>query len=144
VETLFEGPIVAPGHLDAEPLRGEPVAWAGDELLVDTLLPPESPHQGIWTLSMSGITPGETVSLRQYDRLVLSSQDVEYMEPIPSPEGAMLAFLVWDYDHRLSCLDDPVGSTTGIGVVPVVGGSARPLVDVTGSNNALAGQPLTS
>ncbi len=143
MDTRFQGPIVAPGHLDDEPLRGEPIAWVGEELLLNILAPPESPNLDIRALDVSKVVPGETVSLRQYDRLVLSHKDVEYMGPTISPDNEVIAFVVWDHDHRPSCLDNSFGTITGLGVVPVAGGPARLLVDVTGTDSALAAQPLT-
>jgi hypothetical protein len=146
VETIFEGPIVGQGQdRYAEPLPGRPIAWVGNELFLDGFVPyAETVYWGIRVLDLRNVSPGETISLRDYDRLVLSPGDVYYMYPTISPVGDMMAFVVYNDDHLLTCYDNfpENGAVTGLGVIPIAGGAPRILVDATGDDSALVGQPL--
>jgi Tol biopolymer transport system component len=143
-ETILKGPVVGQSQ-QYEPLPGAPIAWVDDELFLDTYVPyAEMVNQGIWVLNLSSVAPGETTSLQDYDRLMLSSTDVFYMDPTISPNGDMMAFVVYDDDHQLTCYDNPLedGAVTGLGVLPITGGEPRILVDISGDDSALTDQPL--
>jgi hypothetical protein len=141
-ETLFGGPFMSRPDDELQPSR--PIAWIGDELLLDafTYLG-EDVNQGVWVLDVSQAAPGEAVFLQTYDRQVLSIQALSprvYRKPTVSPDGKMLAFLIHDYDYETTCLehmgDDP-GLTVGLGIVPTTGGEPRTLVNIAGENSAL-------
>jgi hypothetical protein len=147
VETLFGGPFLARPH--ERPLPGKPIAWVGDELLLNTLLYlGEDSNQGIWALDVNQAVPGEATSLQNYDRQVLSPEDLAprlYHRPTISPGSDMLAFFIYDHDHEPSCLGDSwyeEGSTVALGVVPTTDGEPRVLVDVASVDSMLA-SPLT-
>jgi hypothetical protein len=146
-ETLFGGPFLAHSH--ERPLPGDPIAWIDDELLLSTFVyHGEQRNRGVWVLDVGEAIPGETVSLQAYDRQVLSPEDVSprlYWRPTISPGSDMLAFLIYDYDYKPSCLDDnryEESSMVALGVVSLTGGEPRILVDATRDDGALA-TPLT-
>lgn len=144
-EATYLGPVVGQGQEWDEPLPGNPIAWVGNELFVDCFIPwQETVNWGIRVLDLTNGVAGETRDLKRYDRRLLDPKDMRYWNPTLSPDGDLLAFVIWGYDYAPMCYagyaDD--GIAFGVGIVPTTGGPPQILVDASRQDGAVTDQPL--
>jgi hypothetical protein len=140
--TEFGGKWDAPESSGLMP--AEPIGWAGDDLLMETADISGEVRTGVWALDTKKGVPGQTVTLKGWDREVLSPREVSpsgwYRQPSGSPDGKTLAFPFHDYDYTLPCWQtdtyDP-GLSTQLGIVSTQGAKPRILVDVGDQGRAL-------
>ena len=137
-----------PTPQDTSFFGGQPIAWAGDTLLIEMFSPSGEGYLGVWALDTSRGIPGETVTLSGYDWRVLDSAAASvtglYHGPTLSPDGEMLAFLIQDShdsDYDLPCWHPASREehlTAALGVVPTRGGKPRLLLDLADPGRDLA------